>query len=165
MMYYFAYGSNMSLRRLRERVPSAVKQGNASLAGHVLRFHKRGRDGSAKCDAQQTGNPTHRVLGVIFDIDPAEKPELDRQEGLGRGYAIKSVQVLSADGRRIKAYTYTATLIDANLRPFAWYKEHVLRGALENRLEADYVQTIREITAVVDPDPDRQTRELAIYGL
>jgi gamma-glutamylcyclotransferase len=50
-MYYFAYGSNMSLSRLRERVPSAEAVGCFSLNGHDLRFHKLSKDGSGKCDA------------------------------------------------------------------------------------------------------------------
>ena len=37
---YFAYGSNMSLVRLRERVPSAERLGVFILAEYQLRFHK-----------------------------------------------------------------------------------------------------------------------------
>jgi hypothetical protein len=162
-MHYFAYGSNMSHQRLRARVPSAVKLGNASLTGYRLRFHKRGRDGSAKCDAQRTGDPADRVLGVVFEILAEEKPELDRHEGVGQGYAITPVQVALSDDSLIAAYTYTATLIDPVLQPYAWYKEHVLRGALENRLDAGYVQGILAIAAIVDPDPGREARERAIY--
>ena len=164
-MHYFAYGSNMSLRRLRARVPSAVKLSNASLSSHRLHFHKRGRDGSAKCDARQTDDPAHRVLGVVFEIAAAEKPELDQHEGVGQGYVTEKVRVVMADGCQVDAYTYIATLIDPALQPFGWYKEHVLRGALENRLDADYVQAIRNIDAVSDPDPLRKARELAIYRL
>ena len=162
-MYYFAYGSNMSYRRLCARVTSAVALSNASLSGYRLRFHKQGRDGSAKCDAQQTGDPAHRVLGVVYDIAAAQKPDLDRHEGVGQGYAITPVRLTLSDGGPIEAYTYTATRIDPQLRPYAWYKEHVLRGALENGLDARYVQDIRAIACLVDPDPKRQTRELAIY--
>ncbi|MGD8932595.1 MAG: gamma-glutamylcyclotransferase [Chromatiales bacterium] len=162
-MYYFAYGSNMSHRRLRARVPSAVKLDNASLSGHRLRFQKRGRDGSAKCDAQRTGDPAHRVLGVVFNIAPGQKFDLDRHEGVGQGYAITPVRVALADGGLIEAYTYTAILIDPALLPYQWYKAHVLYGALENRLDTDYVQGIREIASIMDPDSAREARELAIY--
>lgn len=50
---YFAYGSNMSSARLRARVPSCRPIGIAFLPGHELRFHKRSKDGSGKCDAFQ----------------------------------------------------------------------------------------------------------------
>ena len=36
---YFAYGSNMSLARLRARIPSAEKVGSFMLREHSLRFH------------------------------------------------------------------------------------------------------------------------------
>jgi hypothetical protein len=48
---YFAYGSNMETARLRERMPSAKPLGVAKLSGHELRFHKRSKDGSGKCNA------------------------------------------------------------------------------------------------------------------
>ena len=57
-MYYFSYGSNMSIRRFRLRVPSAACIGSGILKGHELRFHKvSSRDGSAKCDVVVTASP------------------------------------------------------------------------------------------------------------
>ena len=48
---YFAYGSNMSQRRLQARVPSATFLGIGILLGHALAFHKISKkDGSGKCD-------------------------------------------------------------------------------------------------------------------
>jgi len=41
-MKYFAYGSNMSLLRLRARVPSAERIGMFTLVEHALRFHTNG---------------------------------------------------------------------------------------------------------------------------
>ncbi len=162
-MHYFAYGSNMSLRRLRARVPSAVKLDNATLFGHQLKFHKSSQDGSAKCDAHETLDPAHRVLGVVFEIAATDKPELDLKEGLGRGYTVKNVQVTLTGGRLIEAYTYAATLIDAGLKPYHWYKEHVVRGALENQLTAAYIQSIEALESIADPDRERHAAELLIY--
>ena len=68
-MKYFAYGSNMSLLRLRERVPSAERLGVFKLEQHVLRFHKIGIDGSGKCDAFLTEDPNASVIGALFEID------------------------------------------------------------------------------------------------
>ena len=51
----FAYGSNMLTARLRERVSSAAAVGIGRLPGHVLKWHKRSRDGSGKCDIESTG--------------------------------------------------------------------------------------------------------------
>lgn len=65
---YFAYGSNMDTQRLRFRTPGCKVIAVATLVGHVLRFHKSSKDGSAKCDAFSTGNPTDLVAGVLYTI-------------------------------------------------------------------------------------------------
>jgi len=73
----FAYGSNMCLRRIRERIASAAMLSTACLTQRRLLFHKRGKDGSAKANALFTGKVSDRVWGVVFTINPAEKPLLD----------------------------------------------------------------------------------------
>lgn len=161
-MYYFAYGSNMSSRRLQLRVPSARKIGTAVLASHALRFHKACRvDGSAKCDAVLCEDGSRVVHGVVFEIAADEKGHLDRVEG--PGYALKDVQVTLESGDVVEAYLYYATDIDPSLRPWRWYRHHVLAGALEHALPESCVEMIRSVTAEEDPDQERHRLELAIY--
>lgn len=163
-MLYFAYGSNMSLRRLRQRAQSASVVTVAKLFGHQLRFHKVGKDFSAKCDAYETGDIRDVVFGVIFDIHPDDKVMLDRIEGLGRGYKEKPVELQTFSAERVSATIYCATEIDPALRPFVWYKHHVLRGATEFGLPDDYVErSIRYIESIDDDDHLRQRREMAVY--
>ena len=112
---YFAYGSNMLTDRLRERVPSATAIGIGRLGGHELRWDKRsGHDGSGKCDAEATGRQEDVVWGVVFELDPDEKPALDRAEGLGAGYMDKTVQV-STDAGPVTAVMYYAIDKDPSL--------------------------------------------------
>src|SRR5258706_268593 len=90
----FAYGSNMSTRRLCERVPSARVIGVGVLKGHKLCWHKVSKkDGSGKCDAALTDAGGAEVYGVLYEIALAEKPKLDSAEGLGAGYDEKDVVV------------------------------------------------------------------------
>jgi len=164
-LHYFSYGSNMSSKRLLARVPSARKVGVGVLSHHELRFHKAShKDGTAKCDARETGNADHCIHGVVFLIDPAEKPYLDKVEGVGVGYEEKFVTVQLEDGSAVEAYTYYATSIDPALKPFCWYKEHVMIGAREHALPADYVAQIECIEVLDDEDLQRREMELAIYG-
>jgi hypothetical protein len=149
----------MSLQRLQARVPAARPLGAAILPGHSLRFHKAGRDGSAKCDAFHTADLADAIHGVLFHIDPAGKSILDRVEGLGAGYDEK--QVTLACGRN--AVTYVATHIDDELLPFHWYKQHVLVGAREAQLPPDYIATIDLHPAIADPDAARHAMEVAIH--
>lgn len=162
-MRYFAYGSNMSTRRLAARIDSACRISLASLPEHQLRWHKQGRDGSGKCDVHYTGEEGHVVIGVLFEIDQRDKPLLDRFEGLGNGYRELAVQLLGPGGESWPAFTYQATLTDPDIRPYLWYKRHVLEGALEHGLPADYVEQLRAVAALEDPDVERHRRELYIY--
>ena len=158
---YFAYGSNMSTRRLVARVPSARAISVAMLRGHRLAFHKIGKDGSAKCDVASTGDPNDVVHGVVYAIPCSEKSTLDKIEGLGYGYAEKEVVVLSESGEAFEAVTYYATNIDASLKPADWYLEHVLRGAREHGLPAEYIRKIEAIESI--PDTENYEKETAIY--
>jgi gamma-glutamylcyclotransferase len=157
----FAYGSNMSSHRLRERTPSAQPIGIGQLCGHRLVWRKRGHDGSAKCDILQTGQTEDVVWGVLFEIAASEKPFLDQAEGLGQGYDYKTVSVL-VDRQRVDAGAYFATDIDNTQQPYDWYVAFVLAGALEHGLPSDYSSALRSLSAVVDPDGERRKRNLAI---
>lgn len=159
---YFAYGSNMSTRRLQCRVPSARPRMRACLPGHQLRFHKHSLDdGSAKCDAFMTGEADDMVWGVLFSFDAQEKAQLDSVEGAG--YETRLVRVNTADGCMLEVLTYLATLIKPELKPYDWYKQHVLEGAIEHALPANYIAGIEAIPSVMDTDTVRRARELGIY--
>ena len=163
-MLYFSYGSNMSSKRLTDRVLSARFVAVATLTSHKLMFHKVSKkDGSAKCDALETENQNDVIIGVVFDISESEKPELDKKEGLHYGYEEKTVNVTTVGGKALKATTYYATNTDSSLKPYDWYKEHVIRGAKENGLPQDYIQTISNIQSVADPKPERHEQEMQIY--
>ena len=162
-IFYFSYGSNMSSRRLMERVPSARFLSIATLKEHKLQFHKISKDGSGKCDVEHTANRNDRVIGVVFEMTDSDKKKLDRRECLGFGYAEKTVTVILENEDQIEASTYCAVETDATLNPYNWYKEHVLRGARENNLPQDYISLIKKIESLPDPDMDRHAQELAIY--
>ena len=163
-MLYFSYGSNMSSARLLARVPSARIYSTAILVAHDLRFHKKSKDGSGKCDAFHTGNPRDQINGVVFEIDVTGKRVLDRLEGLGIGYDEKEVALMAGDGQAFRALTYYDTIIDETLKPYHWYKHHVLAGALENGLPEVYVNSIRAVETIADPNQQRHELEMGIYA-
>ena len=164
-MLYFAYGSNMSEARLRKRVPSAVSLGCYILKGHDLRFHKKSKDGSGKCDAYFTAKEDDFIFGRLFEIDPAHKPSLDKAEGLGYGYIEKPVSVVAvSDGSTRNATTYVASKIDETLKPYTWYLNHVLIGANETPLPQNYIKRkIETIDAIEDEDKERDTCERKVH--
>lgn len=154
----------MSIKRLSARIPSAKFITIAILEKHELKFHKVSKDGSSKCDVEETHRNDQSVTGVVFDICESEKHYLDLKEGLGSGYDEKVIVVKSTEGESIEAITYYATKIDPTLKPYHWYKEHVIRGAKENSLPDEYIKVIANIESVQDPKKDRHDAEMAIYS-
>jgi gamma-glutamylcyclotransferase (GGCT)/AIG2-like uncharacterized protein YtfP len=155
-MLYFAYGSNMHPERLRRRVPSREAIGVTELAGYTLAFSKRGRDGSGKCTLIETEQRTARVHGVLYRIDPVHRVHLDEAEGLGFGYEALSVEV-SIERDRHRAFTYIAQAghVDRTLMPFDWYKALVVEGARHHGLHEAYLDVLRAVPAIEDPDAER----------
>lgn len=116
-MMYFAYGSNMSLQRIKYRLPNSQFWGVAALPHFQLRFHKKGIDGSAKADALFTGRAEDQVLGALYQLSDSELAYLDSVEDCGVGYERKEVEVW-VEGEKYSAWTYCALHIDRSLKPF-----------------------------------------------
>lgn len=161
MILNFAYGSNMLLRRMRERVPSARPLGTGALLGYELRWHKVSKDGSGKCDVVPSKEPDARVLGVLYEIPESEKPRLDGAEGLGHGYDEKLVQVGTASGPA-SAVIYYATTVDPAIVPYTWYKSIVVAGAKEHSLAPDYIAMLEAAEAKPDPVARRAMKHFAL---
>ncbi len=161
---YFAYGSNMATHRLLQRLPGARHIDIGILTRHQLSFRKKDDAGlSAKCDIELTGDAGDEVIGIIYNISNADKQTLDQIEGLGRGYDEKLVEIRTPLGQVLSAVTYYAIEIDHSLIPYHWYKQHVLRGAIEHGLPVEYISKIESIESQEDPDQQRSHRELSIY--
>jgi hypothetical protein len=150
---YAAYGSNLHPRRLAARIPSARLQGTAFLDEHSLHFHKKGIDGSAKCNILAEGSG---VFLAVYTIAATEKPALDKIEHVGIGYDVATLD-LPGFG---ECFTYLATAshVDNSLLPYCWYHELVLEGCRRLDLPGDYVSTVRAVARRDDPDSLRRQK-------
>lgn len=159
---HFAYGSNMSPKRLRARCPSAMPIATGYVTGRQLRFHKIGRDGTAKADAFWTGDPNDHLHGVIYRCQMTDRLSLDTCESLGVGYDEVSVEVCLSDGgvRTVFLYQALATQIREGLPVASWYAEHVLCGAAEHRLPVPYQNGLaRRLVTQPFPNPNASARD------
>lgn len=170
---YFAYGSNMSERRLQDRVDSAKVIGTGVLENYCLTFHKLSRkDGSGKCTIECS--EPDKVYGVLFEINKDQEKCLDDVEGLCKGYKEKTVKIVIRNSKCekykyggticVKTYQATPESIDRKLKPYTWYKQHVLVGAIEQKLPSCYIDYLIRIDADKDCCKKRETCELAIYS-
>ena len=157
--------------RLLDRVPGARFEAVVEVPGYALRFHKRSDDGSGKCNIVNTGAAEDVIYGIVFDVPDGELPMLDRAEGLNQGYDYYDFTVgPDGDGDEIdvRAYVAAADYIVEDLIPYNWYHDLVMAGAEQHRLPEEYIDELRRVQAVEDPNPNRQTkldaeRALAAY--
>jgi len=95
------------------------------------------------------------IWGVVFKIDPAEKPCLDKHEGLDQGYAEKQITVIDLNGAHHPVFMYAAeeTHINPALRPYSWYKRFVVEGARQHRLPPEYIAVLERWKQSKTPSP------------
>jgi gamma-glutamylcyclotransferase len=159
----FAYGSNMPTARIKARCSSARALGVAELPGYELRWHKKSKDGSGKCDIVPTSQPGVSVFGVLYEIASGEKISLDGAEGLGSGYDETEIEVYrGADRLTVKAYVAAAT--DPTLKPYSWYRDLAIAGAKEHGFPDDYIARLEAVTADKDPNQKRHDQNMALIG-
>jgi hypothetical protein len=144
---YFAYGSNMSRRRLAERIGAPEALGPASLGGHRLRFNKPSKDGSGK--ANLVPHPDHTAWGVLWWIHPDSWPILD---GFEPGYTRSACRVRDTSGDWHTAQVYLWSSPGPEQKPFAGYLAHILEGAQEHHLPPDFIRQLAAVPSRPDPD-------------
>ena len=98
------------------------------------------------------------MWGVVYRIESAEKSILDEHEYLGIGYDQEQVHVVSQGIAPVVAWIYFARrdAIDASVRPYSWYMNFVLSGALEHRLPLCYISQLGDVPSWRDPDLQRR---------
>ncbi len=162
-MLCFAYGSSMSTHRLAARIPARFVT-TAMLPAYRLAFHQRGGDSSGKCDIVPASGQS-AVYGVVWEVARHHKPTLDGYEGLGVAYDETWLTVTDLAGEgQFEVQTYVGKITATGMRPYMWYKHHVLAGAREHGLPAAYVRALESIAAHHDPDTKRHAREMALHG-
>jgi cation transport regulator ChaC len=163
--WYFAYGSNMLVERLKARCKSARAVGTATAAGHALEFSKRSTDFSGK--ATLVANSNTQTPGVLFEIETTERRLLDRAEGAGHGYdRHDEFQVQLAGGSEsIAVTTYLASAREARLKPYDWYLALVIAGASQHEVDAGYIKWLHQTEYVIDTNLTRESRAEALEAL
>lgn len=160
---YFAYGSNMLSKKLQLVAPSAKTLGTGRISGYRLRFNKQSDDGSGKCNIVITETETDEVYGVIYAIDEVDSVPLRKSEG---GYEEKTVAVV-AGNEKLTTLTYVARTnkTDDLLRPYDWYKDYCVHGALEHKLPEEYIREhIQVVPADTDQDQPRRDKHCAFLS-
>lgn len=147
-MYYFAYGSNMNAKRMKERkiTFSDSERRAAHLYGYHLEFNKVAKDNPQEGKANIVADDKNLVEGVLYDIDAASLSKLDHYEGYSEEYKkIKMKVLLPSDGQEVCAIIYIANpdKISDSLKPTKEYLSHLLEG--KDFLSKDYFKWLQSI--------------------
>jgi len=104
-VYYFAYGSNLNKKQMRERCPDSKPMFIATLHNYKLVFvgwSRQWRGGVASI--KPFGG--ERVRGAIYEISEQCLQRLDGYEGYPGNYNRFKVTVFDEDSEPIEAITY-----------------------------------------------------------
>ncbi len=153
LKYYFAYGSNINLDRMRKRGADFVSYQRAILENYTLRFNKYSYKtgcGVANIEPQEGDY----VEGILYELENPEEgiARLDYFEGFlceecpENHYFRRIMKVKTDDGREVEAYVYVANPVHVNnsLKPSLEYLKHLLSGCERKILSEEYCKRLRE---------------------
>lgn len=108
MILYFAYGSNLSKRAMRDRAPGARPLVAATLPEHRLTFESNEPHGAAEAYfANIKAAAASSVPGALYEVDAETLERLDAYEDVARGvYERTELTVACADGGLRAAVVY-----------------------------------------------------------
>ncbi len=126
-MKYFAYGSNLNLRQMLQRCPSARRLHSARLPNYRLLFTagSRGQSGGTATIRLQHGE---QVLGGVYEIDEQCLRALDRHEGYPVTYDRMNVIVFDDFGEAVEAVTYFKQGRGVEQQPAPAYLQLIQQG-------------------------------------
>ncbi|XP_046662516.1 gamma-glutamylcyclotransferase-like [Homalodisca vitripennis] len=152
---YFAYGSNLLMKRIHINNPSASRIGIGKLKHYRLDFNYKSKrwGGAAATIVPDSGSC---VWGAMWEIHNDNMSSLDRQEGVSQGvYEVVTASVERPDGATVQCRTYQ--LVDQppalsegeslppHRQPSKVYMDTIVAGAEESGLPAYYIEQLRNI--------------------
>ncbi len=145
-IWYFAYGSNLSMDRKQRRTGLIRSSRPACLKDYRFAFNKGGAGGEVY--ANIVPSPGDVVWGVVYLCDPEAMASLDEYEAVETGdYWRHPVEVEATDGELLRAEVYIAgdDFVIADSRPRPWYLDLILSGARKHGLPGEYIKSIEEL--------------------
>jgi len=132
MSFYFAYGSNMWLERMKKRCPDHTIVGTGMLTGYRWIISSRGYANIVKSTSDV-------VYGVVYEISSPDERNLDVCEGVARGAYRKEWLSVVVNGRPMTCLVYVDPIQDEGL-PKEEYIRPINAGIEDAGLLPDYVQ-------------------------
>jgi len=129
-LYYFAYGTNLNQKQMKERCADSKPLFTAVLPNYKLAFtgwSRQWRGGVASIKSYRG----ERVRGAIYEVTEACLQKLDRYES---GYNRLKVTVFGEDDEPVEAITYVKTGQLEDAAPSKEYLAVIQQGLRDWRL-------------------------------
>ena len=141
-MKYFAFGSNMSITRIKKRLEYRPPYEVGFVEGYKLVFNKQAYCKPGVGYANIIPSENDRVYGILYDVTNGDLSKLDIKEGVADNHYVRSMIDIHVDDTVIQAVTYIAheSRIVDNLLPEKEYLAHLL--AARDLLPDEYIQKL-----------------------
>ena len=157
---YIAYGSNLNLRQMARRCPTAVLIGTGVVNGYELQFKGVPDNAFATIGEKEGGS----VPVAVWELEPRDEMRLNAYEGYPTHYFKKNISV-TMNGKEISGMAYIMNLqAEFNMPSFSYlkvirdgYKDcgldlNVLQQALDETEERLLEQSDEELDEDEDED-------------
>lgn len=143
-VWYFAYGSNMDVERMKKRVGRLPDRVPGILRGWRLEFNKEAANIPGAGYANIIPCPDSAVEGILYAVTEEELRKLDGYEGVPNHYIRDQISVVRKDTDEVvSAVTYVANpnKVRDGLKPTREYLGYLLAGA--DHLSEEYFCRLR----------------------
>jgi gamma-glutamylcyclotransferase len=129
-LWYFAYGSNMSETRIKQRGVVYTERIKGKLKGYKLAFNKRSKKYPHQGFANVMLQEATMVRGVLYRTDEASLEHLDHFEGYPEHYTRQILPIDIHDNGQVDAIVYLAQPehLAENLEVTSDYLDFLLKG-------------------------------------
>ena len=149
MVYYFAYGSNIDLKRVEGMDLHFSSIRAATLHDWKLVFNVIDNKYEGTGYANIVPSKHRSVEGLIYEIDRSSIKKLDFLEGYPHYYLKKKITVVNNDdGAKINCLTYVGNqeMIEKGLKPLRIYMKHLLSGKIF--MSNEYFRNLNHIKTI-----------------
>lgn len=158
---YVAYGSNLNIRQMQHRCPTAKLYGTGIVSDYELQF--KGQPNCAFATiAPKEGS---EVPVAVWEIQPQDERSLDRYEGYPSHYFKQNIPV-QLDGEEVNAMVYIMNLKMKFGLPSPYYYQTVLEGYHDCGLDTEVLdQAVRNSTQNFYKDYSQKSQQQTLFDL
>ena len=138
--YYIAYGSNMNLRKMAMRCPTAEKVGVGKLKNYELQF--KGSAYNAFATISQHHGKDVEIL--LLKIEESDEKCLDRYEGYPNFYEKETVEVELENGDVVEGMVYVMEQSQKFGHPSYYYLQTIAEGYVKNGIDVSSLEMALE---------------------